>query len=70
MERTERVFIEPRMLRDPELLRKMASRCRSIAETRLTEEGQSVLLRMAENYERQASGQDRPALPQRFQASG
>ena len=37
-----------------ELLRNMAGRCRSIAHTRLTEEGQSILLRMAEDYERQA----------------
>lgn len=43
------------MLRETQLLRQMASRCRAIAPTRLTEEGQGVLLRMAEEYDRRAA---------------
>lgn len=46
--------IGARMLRETDLLRQMASRCRAIAPTRLTEEGQSVLLRMADDYDRRA----------------
>ena len=60
LERSGIIFIEARMLRDPQLLRNMATRCRSIAETRLTEEGQEVLLRMAESYERQARADECP----------
>lgn len=49
------------MLTRAQQLQDRARKCRELAETALTDEGRSILVEIAQRYEREASGADRPA---------
>lgn len=49
------------MLTRAQQLQDRARKCRELADTAVTDEGRSILVEIAQRYEREASGAEKPA---------